>query len=149
MTLFSWVTFQLYTVCEQTKQILEHGIAANVAKKLKQPNSEQNKSEFVSDVERPSSSSYVASTSAVVQLPEEYMPPTKRKRSRVLSFDRIWWTTRWYVGESNVLSSAATPTIKTVVPAAAAAAAQSSDTGLQIFSAESADARFIEISGSG
>ncbi|XP_033101204.1 probable global transcription activator SNF2L2 isoform X1 [Anneissia japonica] len=82
MTLFSWVTFQLYTVCEQTKQILEHGIAANVAKKLKQPNSEQNKSEFVSDVERPSSSSYVASTSAVVQLPEEYMPPTKRKRSR-------------------------------------------------------------------
>ncbi|XP_033103741.1 uncharacterized protein LOC117106488 [Anneissia japonica] len=69
-------------VCEQAKQTLEYGIAANVAKKLKQPNSEQNKSEFVSDVERPSSSSYVASTSAVVHLPEAFMPPTKRKRSR-------------------------------------------------------------------
>ncbi|XP_033109293.1 uncharacterized protein LOC117110638 [Anneissia japonica] len=84
-------------VCEQTKEILEYGIAADVAKKLKQPNSEQNKSKFVSDVERPSSSSSVASTSAELQfqLPEAVrpLPPTLQKKSRVktvgLSHDKM------------------------------------------------------------
>ncbi|XP_033112073.1 uncharacterized protein LOC117112952 [Anneissia japonica] len=74
-------------VYDQTKQILEYGIAADVAKKLKQPNSERKTSEFVSGVEISSSSSSVASTSAVIHLPEDFMTWAQKQR-RIKGYPR-------------------------------------------------------------